>query len=75
MWTNWRHRITTSTADPTNPNQNGAVIPNVLASRLPIGVTAGSAVTPEVLEGAGAAVAVPTLEALVGAIERQGNEG
>jgi HAD superfamily hydrolase (TIGR01509 family) len=37
---------------------------------IPIGVTAGSAVTAEVLEGAGAALVVPTLEALVGAIER-----
>ena len=39
-WTilsNWRHRTATSIADPTNPNQNGAVIPNWRASRPPIG--------------------------------------
>src|SRR5258707_12596467 len=38
MWGNWRHRIATSNAEPTNPNQNGAVIPNCRASRPPIGV-------------------------------------
>ena len=27
---NWRHRTATSSAEPTNPNQNGAVIPNAL---------------------------------------------
>ena len=27
MLSNWRHRTVTSTADPMNPNQNGAVIP------------------------------------------------
>jgi HAD superfamily hydrolase (TIGR01509 family) len=47
----------------------------IAAGMIPIGVTAGSAVTPEVLEGAGAALVVPTLEALVAAIERQGNAG
>ena len=35
---NWRQRTTTSTADPTKPNQNGAVIPYSRASRPPIGV-------------------------------------
>jgi HAD superfamily hydrolase (TIGR01509 family) len=42
----------------------------VAAGMIPIGVTAGSAVTAAVLEGAGAALVVATLEALVGAIER-----
>ena len=47
----------------------------VAAGMIPVGVTAGSAVTADVLEGAGAALVVPTLEALVAAIERQGNAG
>ena len=38
IFANWRHRITTRSAEPTNPNQNGAVIPNSRASRPPIGV-------------------------------------
>ena len=38
MCSNWRQRATTRNADPANANQNGAVIPNVLASRPPIGV-------------------------------------
>lgn len=42
----------------------------IAAGMIPIGVTAGSAVTPEVLEGAGAALVVATLEALVVAIAR-----
>ena len=40
-WTilsNWRHITTTRIADPTNPNQNGAVIPYSRASQPPIGV-------------------------------------
>ena len=37
MWSKWRHRIATRSAEPTKPNQNGAVIPNVWASRPPIG--------------------------------------
>jgi phosphoglycolate phosphatase len=41
----------------------------IAAGMIPIGVTAGSAVTPEVLEGAGAALVVPTLEVLLGAVE------
>ena len=38
MCSNSRHRITTSSAEPAKPNQNGAVMPNVRASRPPIGV-------------------------------------
>ena len=38
MCSNWRQRITTSSAEPAKANQNGAVIPNVLASRPPTGV-------------------------------------
>jgi len=38
MLSNWRHRTTTRIADPMNPNQNGAVIPNSRASSPPIGV-------------------------------------
>jgi len=38
MWENWRHSRTTNSADPRNPNQNGAVIPNLVASPPPIGV-------------------------------------
>lgn len=45
----------------------------IAAGMIPIGVTAGSAVTHEVLVGAGAALVVPTLEMLVPAIERHGN--
>ena len=33
MCSNWRHRATTSSAEPTNPNQNGAVIPNVFGQQ------------------------------------------
>ena len=38
MCSNWRQRTTTRSAEPANANQNGAVIPKVLASRPPIGV-------------------------------------
>jgi HAD superfamily hydrolase (TIGR01509 family) len=41
----------------------------VAAGMIPIGVTAGSAVTAEVLQGAGAALVVRTLEALVEPVE------
>jgi len=41
----------------------------IAAGMIPIGVTAGSAVTAEVLEGAGAALVVGTLEALVGRVD------
>jgi HAD superfamily hydrolase (TIGR01509 family) len=47
----------------------------IAAGMIPIGVTAGSAVTQEVLVGAGAALVVPTLEMLVPAFERHGNAG
>ena len=40
----------------------------IAAGMIPIGVTAGSAVTREVLEGAGAALVLPTLDALVAAV-------
>jgi HAD superfamily hydrolase (TIGR01509 family) len=46
------------------------VVAAVAAGMIPIGVTAGSAVTAAVLEGAGAALVVGTLEALVDAVER-----
>jgi len=42
----------------------------IAAGMIPIGVTAGSAVTADMLEGAGAALVVPTLEALVAAVAR-----
>jgi HAD superfamily hydrolase (TIGR01509 family) len=42
----------------------------VAAGMIPIGVTAGAAVDSAVLEGAGAAVVVATLDALVDAVER-----
>jgi HAD superfamily hydrolase (TIGR01509 family) len=42
----------------------------IAAGMIPIGVTAGSAVAAAVLEGAGAALVVPTLEALLAAIGR-----
>jgi HAD superfamily hydrolase (TIGR01509 family) len=42
----------------------------IAAGMVPIGVLAGSAVTPDVLEGAGAALVVPTLEALVESLAR-----
>ena len=38
MCANSRQRTATSTAEPKNPNQNGAVIPNARASSPPIGV-------------------------------------
>jgi HAD superfamily hydrolase (TIGR01509 family) len=47
----------------------------IAAGMIPIGVTAGSAVTAAVLEGAGAALVVATLEALVAAVERDGSAG
>ena len=37
MRSNRRHRIATRSADPKKPNQKGAVIPSVWASRPPIG--------------------------------------
>jgi phosphoglycolate phosphatase len=47
----------------------------IAAGMIPIGVTAGSAVTAEVLDGAGAALIVATLEALVAAVQRDGRAG
>ncbi len=41
----------------------------IAAGMLPIAVTAGSAVRPEVLEGAGAVLVVPTLDALVAELD------
>ena len=46
----------------------------IAAGMVPIGVTAGSAVSAEILDGAGAAAVVPTLEALVGALDGRGGE-
>ncbi len=42
----------------------------VAAGMIPIGVTAGSAVSAAVLQGAGAALVVPSLEVLVSAVDR-----